>query len=73
MFSRYDIRPECEVTYTVYDIETGQPAVFQGRILAGIGIQEADEIADLLNGFEDDLEKILGELQAAAPQQVARA
>lgn len=65
MFSRYDIRPECEVTYTVYDVGTGQPAVFQGRILAGLGIQEADEIADLLNSFEVGLEKVLGEPEMA--------
>jgi hypothetical protein len=65
MFSRYDVRPECEVTYTVYDVDTGQPAVFQGRILAAIGMQEADEIADLLNNLEVGLEKVLGEAEMA--------
>lgn len=73
MFSRYDIRPECEVTYTVYDIDTGQPAVFQGRTLAGIGIQEADEIADLLNGLDEGLEKVLGETGAFPARGIASA
>ncbi|WP_105432435.1 MULTISPECIES: hypothetical protein [Neorhizobium] len=35
--------------WTVYDISTGLPAVVNGTTLDALGMEEADDLADLLN------------------------
>jgi hypothetical protein len=49
MPDRYAIREEHPGVWTVYDVFTGQPAIVHERTLAGMDIQEADEMSELLN------------------------
>lgn len=56
MFGRCDIRPEFKVTCSISDLDTGRPALCQGRLLAGLG-----ELADLLDSLEVGLERVGGE------------
>jgi len=49
MTTRYDIRPECEVTWTVYDQMTDAPAQIEGVETVGLNMQDADELAEVLN------------------------
>jgi hypothetical protein len=49
MADRYDIRAECEITWTVYDVETDSPALVEGTETVGLNMQDADELAERLN------------------------
>lgn len=49
MADRYDIRAECEITWTVYDVETDSPALIDGVQTVGLNMQDADELAERLN------------------------
>ena len=44
----YDVKPD-QVGWTVYDAETGRPAVLDGLTLVGLDHEAADETASLLN------------------------
>ena len=44
----YDVKPD-RVGWTVYDAETGRPAVLDGLALVGLAQKAADETAGLLN------------------------
>ncbi len=44
----YDVKPD-RVGWTVYDAETGRPAVLDGVTLVGLEHEAADELACLLN------------------------
>ncbi len=44
----YDVKPD-RVGWTVYDAETGRPAVLDGLTLVGVEYEAADETASLLN------------------------
>ena len=44
----YDVRPD-QVGWTVYDAETGRPAVLDDLTLVGLEHAAADETAGLLN------------------------
>ncbi len=44
----YDVKPD-RVGWTVYDAETGRPAVLDGLTLVGLNHEAADETAGLLN------------------------
>jgi hypothetical protein len=47
-FSMYDVKPD-RVGWTVYDVETGRPAVLDSLTLVGLEHEAADETASLLN------------------------
>ena len=44
----YDVRPD-QVGWTVFDADTGRPAVLDGLTLLGLEHEAADETAGLLN------------------------
>ena len=44
----YDMKPD-RVGWTVFDVETGRPALLQGLILTGIDHDDADELVPCLN------------------------
>ncbi len=44
----YDVRPD-RVGWTVYDVETGRPAVLDDLALTQLEHETADELASLLN------------------------
>jgi hypothetical protein len=44
----YDVKPD-RVGWTVYDVETGRPAVLDSLTLVGLEHEAADETASLLN------------------------
>ena len=44
----YDVRPD-QVGWTVFDADTGRPAVLDGLTLTGLEHEAADETAGLLN------------------------
>ena len=44
----YNVKPD-QVGWTVYDAETGRPAVLDGLALIGLEHEAADETAGLLN------------------------
>ena len=44
----YDVRPD-QVGWTVFDADTGRPAVLDGLTLVGLEHEAADETAGLLN------------------------
>ena len=48
MAVRYDMRPEGD-GWTVYDLTTGLPASVNGKSLTGLPLEDADDLADLLN------------------------
>jgi hypothetical protein len=48
MAVRYDMRPESD-GWTVYDTITGLPAAVNGEHLTGLPLEDADDLADLLN------------------------
>ena len=50
MAVRYDMRRESD-GWTVYDIVTGLPAAVNGERLTGLPLEDADDLADLLNGL----------------------
>lgn len=50
MAVRYDMRPETD-GWTVYDINTGLPAAVNGERLTRLPLEDADDLADLLNGL----------------------
>lgn len=48
MNERYDIREDYE-GWTVFDIFTGRPVVIANVLQVGLEIQDANDLADLLN------------------------
>lgn len=44
----YDIRPDSD-GWTVYDITTGLPAAVNTVSQTGLSVEDADDLADLLN------------------------
>lgn len=48
MLARYDIRPEGN-GWTVYDTSTCLPAEVNGAVQIGLTVEDADDLADLLN------------------------
>lgn len=52
--NRYDLRKEENGTWTVYDIFTGLPAVVNEVPMTMLGMEEADDAVDLLNGLYID-------------------
>ena len=48
MAARYDIKPEGS-GWTVYDTATSQPAEVNGFVQIGLPVEDADDLADLLN------------------------
>ena len=48
MAARYDIKPDGN-GWTVYDTVTSQAAEVNGRIQVGLSVEDADDLADLLN------------------------
>jgi hypothetical protein len=50
MAVRYDMRPESD-GWTVYDIVTGLPASVNSVSLTRLPLEDADDLADLLNGL----------------------
>jgi len=48
MRARYDIRPDPD-GWTVYDTVTGMPAAVNDATQIGLSLEDADDLADLLN------------------------
>jgi len=48
MAARYDIQTGCN-GWTVYDTTTGLPAEVNGMLQIGLSMEDADDLADLLN------------------------
>ena len=48
MTARYDINNAVNGCY-VYDVETGEPAKVNDRPQIGMSLEDADDLADLLN------------------------
>jgi hypothetical protein len=48
---RFDIRPDPE-GWTIYDRKTGEPAIIEGFVPAGLPHHEADDLVDLLNTLD---------------------
>jgi hypothetical protein len=51
MAARYDIKPEGD-SWTVYDTTTGLPAEVNDVIQVGLSLEDADDLADLLNRLD---------------------
>ncbi|CDZ64267.1 hypothetical protein [Neorhizobium galegae] len=51
LVSRFNARKNEDGTdyWTVYDVSTGLPAVVNGTTLDALGMEEADDLVDLLN------------------------
>jgi hypothetical protein len=48
MAAPYDIRHDPN-GWTVYDLTTGLPAEINGMVQVGLSLEDADDLADLLN------------------------
>jgi hypothetical protein len=48
---RFDIRPDQD-GWTIYDRTTGEAAVIDGFVSAGLSHEEADDLVDLLNTLD---------------------
>jgi hypothetical protein len=59
MSARYNIRPDPD-GWTVYDTVTGSPAAVNDATQIGLSLEDADDLADLLN-------RLHAEQSAAAP------
>ena len=53
MAARYDIRSEIN-GWTVYDIRTGSPAMINDVPQTGLPLEDADNLADLLNHLQSE-------------------
>ncbi len=53
MTARYDIRSECD-GWTVYDIRTGSAAAINDVPQSGLPLEDADDLADLLNHLQSE-------------------
>jgi len=51
MAARYDIKPEGD-SWTVYDITTGLPTEVNDVVQIGLSLEDADDLADLLNRLD---------------------
>ena len=60
MADRYALREDHPGKWTVYDVFTGQPALYDDSILDGMDIQDADEMAEILN-LQDALRRAASE------------
>lgn len=49
---RYDMRKEADGSWTVFDIETGDPAEVENVPQNGLEMEQADDLTDLLNYLE---------------------
>ena len=50
MGQRYEALRDSQLTWSVIDKVTGQPALLDEAVLIGLSIGEADVLSDLLNG-----------------------
>lgn len=55
--NRFDMRPNGDGFWTVYDIFTGLPAVVNDTVMDSLEMEEADDLVDLLNGQYIDRRK----------------
>ena len=51
MAARYDIKPE-DGGWTVYDTTTGLPTAVNDVVQVGLSLEDADDLADLLNHLQ---------------------
>ena len=65
MTYRYALRKEQRSEWTVYDIFTGLPVTILGFPMVDMDIEEADEVAELLN-LQDDIRR--GKASLARPR-----
>ncbi|ESY73717.1 hypothetical protein X743_08755 [Mesorhizobium sp. LNHC252B00] len=49
---RYDLRKEHDESWTVFDVFTGQPAVYEGHEAIDLDMEYADDLVDLLNAVD---------------------
>lgn len=69
MLARSEIREE-DTGWTVFDVFTGQPVVIDDIVQANLGIQEADDLVDLLNvAAEGGLRNVLQQACPSAPER----
>lgn len=47
--NRFSLRREEDASWTVFDIFTGEPAVWNDKLLIGLDMDDADDLVDLLN------------------------
>jgi hypothetical protein len=57
MTARYDIRSETN-GWTVYDIRTGSPAMVNRVAQTGLPLEDADDLADLLNRLQSQQARV---------------
>jgi hypothetical protein len=57
MTARYDIRTD-SIGWTVHDSASGAPATVGGKILVGLSLEDADDLADLLSKRDAALAKL---------------
>jgi hypothetical protein len=53
MRARYDIRPDPD-GWTVYDTVTGSPTAVKDVTQTGLSLEDADDLADLLNRLHNE-------------------
>lgn len=58
MGNHFDIRPECEATWAVYDRLTGELVKRENVVTVGLNIADADELAEQLNLLEEQHDEI---------------
>lgn len=51
---RYDVRHEDDGLWTVYDVFTGQAAVYEDRTTTNLDMDDAINLSDLLNTIDFD-------------------
>ena len=57
MTARYDIRSETD-GWTVYDIRTSSPAMVNHVPQTGLPLEDADDLADLLNQLQSEQARV---------------
>lgn len=54
MAQRFDMRRESDDTWTVIEVATGQPIIAVDLPMAGMSVDDADDMVDLLNRLHRD-------------------
>lgn len=49
---RYDVRQEPDESWTVFDVFTGLPAVYEGYQAVDLDMEYADDLVELLNAVD---------------------
>ncbi|WP_457583506.1 hypothetical protein [Ensifer canadensis] len=64
---RYDLKVEANNVWTVIDVFTGQPVVWDGYLMSNLPRDEADDLLDILN-LKDAMRRGIIQIRPRPPE-----